>query len=644
MARLKHKEDQLRQRWWRVKDDDRCADALWGWIDRLKLRSRAENLIDLIHEAIYEGRPLGTTTEYPALQDMRRQKSAPANLNITRSMVDTGTAKLCKRRPMPVISADDAGWSEKLHGKRASRVLRRKMGKPDVERMGPDIVRDMMIRGTGVGKVVRDGGDVTVERVPRHELVVDPREGRYGWPAVRTMAQVKRISRDELIEQFPEYEDEIEQAASQSANEWDPSDYDVVGSPDQIEVAEGWHLPSEPGAKDGLHVIVLRGGCVLLRELWRRPRFPFAFSYWSSPVRGVWGHGLVEDLVGIQAKVNDIARDIQECLYHGASLKIFLPRGSNVVKSHLRARHPVVIEFDGTKPEYVAPLPVSPQMFQFLQWLIDKAYEISGISQLSASSKNPLGSNASGKAIDTMYDIESDRFAQVELSYAMFRTDLGMLMIDEAKAMAEEAGSKGSDLKRSDLAPWITEIDWRKVKIDEGEYHLSIEPQNFLPDTRGGKLAAINEMAKAGLLTNPTVIASLFDEPDLTRAMRTRLAPYNNLLRVAEGLADDSIPMLDLQPDVHMDLASGIEMMKAEYNDAQACVPPAPERILERYRSWIDLAKFLKDKGEATVANANMAAPGVGAGAPLGTQPPRPFPLPGSEPLPVAPAPGMIAA
>lgn len=620
-------------RWWRTKDEDAAARALWGWIDRLKQRQRAENLLDAIHEAIYEGRPLGSGAEYPSLQHLRAQRSAPANLNITRSMVDTATARLSKRRPMPVIGADDAGWSEKLFAKRASRVLRRKLGSSKVERLKPTVIRDALIRGSGVAKVIRNGGDVDVERVPRHELVVDPREARYGEP--RTMAQVKPIPRDVLIDAFPDFEDEIIKAARWARDEWN-ADGDDTASDDaeQIEVAEAWHLPSGANTKDGCHVICIRG-TTLLREAWERPRFPFAIMHWSAPTRGMWGHGLVEDLTGIQAKVNDIARDIQEALYYGAMLKIFQARSSKVNKNALRARHPVVIEYDGKPPEYVAPNPVSQQQIQFLEWLIAKAYEISGISQMSASSKNPLGSNASGKALDTMYDIESDRFAQVEIGYAMFTCDLGQLIVDEARAIASD-----KEIKQNERAKWIREVKWSKVEIDAGEYHLGIEPVNFLPDSRAGKLSFVQELAKAGMIMDPTMTAALFDEPDIVRANRVLLGPYHALERIMEGLADVDVPMFELQPDPHMNLGLGIAMAKGEYNEAlatQGTGAGAPEEVLERYRGWIDLAKGLKKKADdASNQNASQM-PGAAslAGMPIGPGMPA---MPNANMPPGAPA------
>lgn len=620
---------------WKASDQAECAGAVWTWIDRLRSKWVSDNLEDLIHEAIYEGRPLGTQGASLGLAHLRQRRSAPASLNITRSMVDTATARLTKRRPMPVISADDAGWSEKRFARKMSRVLRRKMGSTDVEKKCPHLIRDFIIRGTACAKVVRFGGDTRTERIPVYEVIVDPREAYYGEP--RTMAHHRPVSRDVLLAEFPEYEKEILDAPAFLRNDpWSQVAYGDPSWADHVEVGEAWHLPSAPGATDGCHVITIRGR-VLFREKWRRPRFPIAFAYWSAPTRGAFrGHGLVEDLTGIQAKVNDVVRDIQEALYYGSMLKVFQPRASNVNKHHLRARHPVVVEFDGAPPQFVAPSPVSPQSVQFLELLIQKAYEISGISQMTASSKNVLGSNASGKAIDTMDDIQSDRFAHVESGWMQARVEIGHLHIDEARAMYEEAHATeeshdypecGDPITKEELAPWIRENDWSKVDIDAGDYHLTTEPINFIPDTRAGKLSAVAELSKAGLIPDQTMTADLFDEPDIARANRSILGPKHYLDKVMELLPDTDVPMMDILPDDFDNLELALIMAKGELKEAQA--NDASEAEVARYHEYIGAVKKLIEKGKAGAAQAMPPMPPGMPAAPGDPAAGLPMPPPG---------------
>lgn len=616
-------------RWWALKDTA-SADALWGWIDRLRSRHRVHALMDLVHEAIYEDRPLGASSDVSASAYLRREASAPANLNITRSMVDTVVARLGKRRPMPCISADDAGYSEKRFAQRASRVLRRKMGQSAVERMCPVALRSAVIRGTGVAKVYSKDGDVCIEEVPRYELVVDPRDGRYGAP--RTLAQVKLASRDVLAARYPKSREAIQNAAPVSREFYDVNTYEgLETSNDQIEVSESWHLPSSCDAKDGAHIIAIRG-TVLFREAWTRERFPFAFMHWSAPTRGFWGHGLVEDLRGIQAKVNDLARDTQQALYLASALRIFIQRGSNVIKNHVRTREAAIIEHDGPAPTYIAPSPVSPQVIQFLEWLVQQAYQISGISQASAASKNPLGGTPSGKALDTMYDLESDRFSHVELSYAMFRVDIGMCILDEARGVAAN-----DNIKAADKAAWIRDIDWKKVRVDGGDYHLILEPVNFLVDSRSGRLDQVNDLAKAGVLGgDPMQTAALFDEPDLARANRHLLGPYHLLERIMEDLANPESPLEPLTPTPYLlafaDSAKSMALgelcnIEAERRDEK------DDAVADRFRWFLDMLKAAQDAATAQLAPAMAPGAGLDPNAPPMPGPPG-APPPGSPLIP----------
>lgn len=559
-------------------------------------------------------------------------------------MVDTVVSRQSKRRPMVAISADDAEYSQKLSAKRASRVLRRKLGQPAVERLRPMMIRDAVVRGDGLIKVFRNGGDVGIERTPRSELVFDDGEAASGLP--RTIAQIKRVDREQLMAMFPSGKDRKRIANVQPAARdiWSPYDYDMPLDGNHIEVVEGWHLPSIPGAGDGRKMIAIRDGGEPLDDCdWLRPRYPFARVQWTPAMRGWLGIGLVQQLAGSQNKVNEIWADHQEALYWASSLKIFLPRAANIDKHHLRGRHPNVVEYDGAPPKYEAPDPASRQAMETLRWLIGQMYEISGISQASAASHSPMGPNASGKAIETVYDIESDRFAQFELQIAMATVDIGMCMLDEAKEMAiddaeDEAQASKSGKERAvaaALAPWIDEMTWDRFDFDGGGYHLAPEPVGFLPDSRGGKLEALNDLAKIPGLIDPLQMASLVDEPDIARANRHLLGPGRAMERVAEDLGDTDVPISECVPTPLMLAVPGLakKWIQGEHDNAYS--ERADDKVLSRYRWFLQMLEGLEKQLAAPAPDATAAAPPGGPGAP----PPGP---PGMPPLGMPPGAGPI--
>lgn len=604
--------------------------------------------MDLIHEAIYEGRPLGRRTASAAMDLLRSaQDVASSSLNMLQSMVDTVVARNGKRRAMPVIGCDDAEYSEKRYAQRASRTLRRKMGTPHIEIELPLMMRDAVIRGDGYVMPVRSGGDVGLERFPRNELVYDDGEVRGGWP--RTLARVMLVDREVLAARFPLAAKRIAKAPRAQREPWSPYDYENPVDNDMIEVAIGWRLPTMIGRCDGRCLYVLRDGGEPLRDKpWERMRFPLARVQWTPPMRGMAGIGLVQQLAGSQGKVNELWADHQEALYWGSALKIMVPRGSGTNKHQLRARHPAIVEVDGAmdRNSWIAPDPASRQAMDSLRWLIQQMYELAGISQAAAASKNPLGPNASGKALDTFYDIESDRFSYFENQYAQARVQCGQILLDEACDLAEEfaAGEMEYDVDKRgerdddediELAPWIANIDWKRFDFDSGSYHLFVEPANFIPETRGGRLDVLGDLAKIpGFLSDPLQVASLFEEPDLARANRHLLGPMRMLERLMEMLADEDTPLEDCVPTPYMLTVPGLAKKMAEGELGNAFSEGASDEQIGRYRWFLTMLDGL----EQEMAPPPTAGPSTGGAAP-GVGPDAMPPMPPSDPGVAAGAP-----
>lgn len=609
-------------RWWR-KSGKVAGDGLISWVETRRSFLRGYNTLDLIHEAIYEGRPVGRRIATAAMDFLKAQTKASSYLNVLQSMVDTVVSRIAKRRPMPVISADDAEYSEKLYARRASRTLRRKMGQPIIERLSPLWLRDGIVRGDGFVQGIRIGGDAGLERFARSELVFDDGEARDGWPI--RLARVRRVDRDRLAAAYPDDAARIRKVQQAPRDYWDPYDYDSPIDSDQVEIITGWSLPSSPDAEDGKYVRVIRdGGKPLVDRPWKRMRFPIARIQWTPGMRGFYGIGLIQQLGGSQNKVNELWNDIQEAIYWGSGLKIWERRGTDINKHHLRARHPIVMEYDGDKPIYEAPNPVSNQALEALRWIIQKMYDIAGISELAASSKSTLGPNASGKALDTMEDIQSDRFSQLETQQAMGRVDMGMVLLDEARDLAEDKDFKGK------LAPWVKSIDWGKFDFDQGMYHLNVEPENFLVESRAGKLDQLGDLGKIpGLLTNPLETASLFEEPDIQRTMRHKLGPYRCLEKIMEMLGNMSVPLEDCTPTPYMNPEMAKEMAEGELGNAFS--EEADDELLGRYRWFLQMLDGLQ-KQKMMTAPPPSPMPGPPMSGPPG--------IPGPE-GPMGP-PGML--
>lgn len=641
-------------KWWLAPKGGEARAALWQFVDRQRATWSVDAIADLIAEAIYNDTPITAGGRLGASGRWIGGLGGENPLNVIKSLVDTGTARLTKVRSMPVISADDAEYDESLFAREQSRVLRRKMGSGEMEFVAPLIVRDFIIRGTAYGKIERCGGDTEFRRVPAYEVVYDRREALYGLQTYR--CHVRPEGRDQLIAKYPKMAEEI--AAAPAFTRIDPwMTYTYVGPnvSDMVEVAESWHPPSSYDADDGQWILCLRNKAIA-RAPWNCLRDPLRSVYWTPPTRGLGrGTGLVYEQAAAQSWINDILQDAREAIHHGSQLKIFQPRQGGSNKHHLKARHPAVIEHDGAEPHYVAPDPVSKQAWAIAFQMAGEMYNTSGISQWSAQAKASLPGTPSGRALETMDDQQSDRFAHVESGYQQWRVSIGQGHVDVARMMHDEANGKikpgqfeeqPDPIEKSELAAWIRDNEWPNVDIDGGDYHLTLEPENFITGTRGGKLNNVNEAAKAGLIPDPSLTAALFDEPDIARANRGILGPVHRIERCLSDLSKPKVPYIECAPDPEMNLALAKVLAQGELEEAKS--KRAPEVIQQRFRDFISDVKRLMDdaKGAPSLQGAqqnNIVAQGNAADL-LGSQggPPPGSPPPNGQPPGAGPG-GMPA-
>lgn len=612
--------------WWKTSVGADVHDVIYGYVEYLKDLSRAERQKDRIHSLLYHSDDVFGPAYASALNLLKSANGGiPVKLNISKNIVDTLTAKIAKNHPAIKVATDGAQWDARLKGKRLGKFINAKLSETRFRRLSPIVFRDCLIRGTGIVKVTADNGEILPERVLKSDIHVDPFEARHGKP--RQLHQTYTVAREVVAELFPEKRAEIMMADSVGRSE--DESWDTLEEPtdNMLRVVESWHLPSGPDADDGRHAICLQD-VTLVHEAWDRPRFPFAFIHWSAPDQGFWGSGLVEELAPIQWEIDNTIQCIQESLRIGARMKVILQRGSKVVKSQLNNKIGAIIETSGPAPMFQAPNPVSEQLFVYLNLLYDKSYEISGLSQLSAQSKLPSQMGDSAIAIQTFYDIETERFSQQALAYRNLYLDTSELYIDTAKSIYDsDADYSGNWADRS----LVERIPWGKVDMKRDQFILQLEAINFLPETRAGKLAALKELHSIGIipadLVGPTV-----ESPDLERVYRSVNASYDNIDSIIEKLEDVDKDMPEPEPFHNLQL--GIQLVKAAYNEAQAT--GAPDSVLERFQEWLLNANaVLSPPAPEGQPPAAAAAPGAPT-AQEGAAPPAPSPNLAAPPSPPA--------
>ncbi|MBV6514139.1 MAG: hypothetical protein FMNOHCHN_03729 [Ignavibacteriaceae bacterium] len=604
--------------WWKSKKN--INSDIFAYIKRIEHDQSYRNLDNQKNLRLYGN------YDTPALKAFNFQRSEPSynvqnrvTLNIVQSMVDTVTSKITKNKPRPMFLTSGGDWTQQRRAKKLTKFVEGQFSHLKMYDKGSIAFKDSAIFGTGVLKFFKKRGDIAVERVFPDEIVVDDADGMYGAP--RQMHQKKFIHREVLKAAFPKYKEAIDVSGMdpymQSYGE------SVNHKSDLLLVVESWHLPSGPDAKDGRHVISIENQA-LVDESWSKERFPFVFFRWSERPLGFFGQGLAEQLTGLQLEINKILRTIQVSMHLVSVPKIFVEASTKIVSAQLDNKIGGIIKFAGQPPTPGQLGTIPPELFAHLDRLYQRAYEIAGISQLSANSRKPSGLD-SGKALREYNDLETERFMDVAKRYEQAYLDAAALIIDLAKELDEELDG-GYQVKVSGKS-WYDEIKWKDVNLYEDKYVMQAYPTSALSQTPAARLQEVQELLQAGFVTREEAI-KLLNFPDLEGFYNIASAVGEDVDKQLETMIENS---RYVGPEPYQNLEYARSKVQFAYLHYKA--NNAPDEVLELMRRYMEDCTALiekRKKAEMALVAQSMPAPQVG-GQPLGV----PAPAPVSDMLPM---------
>lgn len=513
--------------------------------------------------------------------------------NIVQSCIDTLTSRISQNKPKPMFLTQAGDSKLQRKAKKLDQFCYGLYYENGLYQMGPKGFRDGTIFGEGIIHPYSDCGSVKYERVMPYELLVDYLESHYGPESTKSLFRIKNIDRTQLQEMYPDKAAEIAQMTNTSlflsaANR---------SVSDTVTVVEAWRLPT--GSQSGRHVITT-GDMALLDEDYEESFFPFAIFRYNPRVYGFYAQGMAEQLVPLQVEINRTLISIQRSLYLGGTHKIFVKAGSKVIKSHFDNMIGTILEYAGdTMPQYVVPQLVQPEIYAHLESMIQKGYQLPGVSQLSASSLKPMGID-SGKALRAVDDIQVQRFQTVAQAYEQFFVDIARITVSVARKTYQEMGKLTVKVpgKR-----FIEKIDWKDVDLDDDEFQLQIYPVSKLPNDPEGRLATIQEMMQAGLLS-PDVGRRLLDFPDLESEENLANSSIDYLHMILDKMIEDG----EFTPPEPFDNLTKARALALEYY-AQGKLNNLKEDRLELLRQFIKQIDLLMPPPQP------MGAPGMPQGA-----------------------------
>jgi hypothetical protein len=254
---------------------------------------------------------------------------------------------------------------------------------------------------------------------------------------------------------------------------------------------------------------------------------PLVSIYYTPAIIGNATLSIADMLRGIQQEIDSLMQRIADASILNPAMTVFMPNATNIKVGQLNNKVGNIVQYNspqGERPVEVAtPEFISSQYMTLLNDLVEKAYNMVGISQLSAQGKKPAGLD-SGVALATQADIESDRFQCLLDQYIRTFTDLSKIMIHIFE-------SNKSIIEPSRYALRIT---WGEVEKEFHKMRIQFSCADSLSKDPSEKLKQLQTLAQAGIIP-PTQIASLLELPDINRGYSAANNAFNATMTLIDA-------------------------------------------------------------------------------------------------------------
>ncbi len=596
----------LDRRWWQQRDKDDLCQTLMASVkiamDRDRFRIEYYRVLARLYDE--HDRHVFFWTSTTGDEDYRVPR------NNLRRICDTSYNRLTAVTPRPFYCSDggDAELRYKLDelntaitGLFLAHAVDRKanLAQKHAEVFGNGAVKVSAVTHTKKPRVV-------VERVYPWEIFTDPLDAAYGEP--RVLYQVRWIDRAQLYSMWSDHAVDIK-AAPTDRPEW-TTITQQLGDP--VRVVEAWYLDLE-GEGNGRHVISLEN-VVLVDESYEYDEFPIVIFRHEDPLVGFWSDGLAHQLAGQQAELNDINGAISETIKLGAWPAVLVEKNSEIEEGHLDNTPMRVIKYKGIPPQIQTAQGLTGEARQYVESVSGSMFQTSGVSEYAASSTKPAGLQ-SGRSLRIFADQQDGNLRDPADHRAQSYLALGLALIRAQRAVAEV--DPGALVIFTDPQKKTTKaIRWKDIDLPDEGLQLVAAPVSVLPTTPAAKMASLEEMANAGIIS-PEEFREEMDLPDIKALNGPATAPRRLIERQMLAMLRDGLPQ---RPEPFFPLALAKQIAAQHY--CQGTLDGAAEENLELVRQYIQMVVDREKE---------LAAPQPGPAEPGPVEPP---PAPDGAPVP----------
>jgi len=437
--------------------------------------------------------------------DIEDDTTSSIQENIIASCIETLCSKIASQKVRPFFNTVNGTFKEMQIARQAQVFFDQLYEENNVGKVVTNAFRDACIFDKGIVKISDEG---ITNRLPWN-VFIDPREKSYN--------QITHIA--EKLPKTPGRLLKLKYGIDKNVDY--NLDYTVYEYYDVME-----HIKA-------VYVVELDK---VITHKYEPEVVPYLSIHYSDPIKSNTSQSVVDQLYGIQMQIDEILAVMKDSIQMNPGMTLLVPRSSNIKTNMLSNRTGQIIQYDPIPGQTTSPVTyatndiISAQFVQLLDKLKNDAYEMVGISQLSATSQKPEGLN-SGVALSTMEDIESDRF-ETQLNNVI------RLYVDIAKACLDifppEENILPNDLVRAN-------IKWADIVQARNNMKIQFSAAQSLSKDPSEKLKQLTALAQAGVIPQ-SHIATLMELPDLQSGYNLANNAFNAVYTFIDEVMKNGVP------------------------------------------------------------------------------------------------------
>lgn len=320
---------------------------------------------------------------------------------------------------------------------------------------------------------------------------------------------------------------------------------------------------------------------------------PFVQIYYNKPLFGASCSSVVDVLFGIQDQIDNLIKTCAIAAKRNMPKTYWVPEGTDVKAGSLNNEVGQVIPYRPIPGASGVPIVcdeqriIDPQYRELIEKYKQDAYELVGISQLSATSQKPQGLN-SGIALSTMENIESDRF-ETQLNQVI------RCYVDIAKKCINILDSKELILPQEKTRAML---NWEDLIGAAKSFNIQFSAAESLSKDPSTKLQQLQSLAQAGIIPQ-SHIAKYLELPDIESAYNITTNSLNAVMSlIKETIEGDEVPEIPPYIPIPMLKEECLNMMLSLRGANYEQNKPDIDKLMLLYNSVLEMNQAMQPEEE----------------------------------------------